>query len=115
MEQIATTATPDVALPQAKPEAPISETPSHASLYEMFEVDRSPKVDEIFGKIWQYANEKAEGKDLDSIKLEVIKMKNKFGTAHIGEPPYAKVQRYVSAYYDLKKAENRLNEVSDGL
>jgi len=105
--------TPAPATTEAKPEAPRGDVNNFNCLYEMFNANKTPKVEDIFSKIWRYATEKAENKDFDSVKWEVIRLKNRLGSAHLGEAPYAKVERYVTAYYDLKKAEERVKEIEN--
>lgn len=93
-------------------ESPSKEMIPHTSLYEMFSAEKSERVEKAFSMIWKYATNQAENKDLDSIKLEIIRLKNRLGSPHIGEPSYSKLERYVSAYYNLKKAQSELDEVS---
>ena len=97
------------------PEAPLSssnaEEIAHTPLYEMFKAEKSPRVEEMFKKIWSWAYDSAPEKNVDSLKWEVIKLKNRLGSPHIGEPPWAKVERWVSAFNDLKRSESRMKEM----
>ena len=114
-EELATRVVEAPTVPQvaSQPETPLSDhTSTHNALYQMFSAEKSERVETAFKMIWEYATEQAESKDYDSIKLEVIRLKNRLGSPHIGEPSYAKLERYVSAINNLRKAQSIVDEVS---
>ena len=82
------------------------------SLYDQFEVEPNPRSDDALQKIWEYAKEIAPNKDKDSVVWEVIRLKNRLGSANLGDKPYAKVEAYVTAWFQMKQAEKRMEELN---
>ena len=94
-----------------KPEAPLTQVVPHNSLYEMFNVDKTPRNDAALAKIWDWATEISPNKDAESIKMTIISRRNRMASSPIGEIPYLRMEMYASAYFDMKKAEQRMGEL----
>lgn len=89
----------------------------HSALYEQFGVDpgkHEPRVDEHLAKIWNYAKSVAAGKDKDSIVFEVVRLKNRLGSASLGERPWSKVLNYVTYWSQMREADQRMKELENG-
>lgn len=98
--------------PYGQPNDSIGKINEFQSLYNQFDVEPSGRVDDALKKIWDYAKEKSPNQDKDSILWEVIRLKHKLGSPNLGEKPYAKVEAYVTAYFQMKEAEKRMEEIN---
>ena len=96
---------------KTEPVASLKEYTPYTPLYDIFKATSSERTKEVFEKIWAWASKSSPTKDVDSIKWEVVKLKNRLGSPQIGEPSYARVERWVSANNDLTKAEERMREM----
>ena len=114
MEEIVTSVQTEAPKVESKPDAPLTKVVSHNSLYELFNVDKSPRNDEALAKIWKWAEEVSPNKDLDSIKMTIISKRNRMQSSPIGELPYLRMEIFVSAYYDMKRAESKMAEMTGG-
>jgi hypothetical protein len=86
----------------------------HHLLYEQFGIDPSnhpSTVDTHMAKIWEYAKAVADSKDKDAIIFEVIRLKNRLGSASLGEKPWSKVLNYVHYWKQMREADSRLKEL----
>jgi hypothetical protein len=87
----------------------------YSSLYKQFNVSEpSPRMDEAFQKIWEWAKASSVGKDKDSVLFEIIRLKNRLGSPSPGETPWAKVSNYVNVWRQAREASNRLAELENG-
>ena len=113
MEQVALTSEKPVeVINNSEPEAPISKDNHHQPLYELFDVTKSERIDQDLKLIWEYANDRAENKDKDSVLYEVIRLKNRLKSPDIGEKPYLRVLLYVKEYMKMRESEKRLEELN---
>lgn len=86
----------------------------HSVLYEQFGIEpgkHAPTVDEHMAKIWEYAKTVATGKDKDSIVFEVVRLKNRLGSASLGEKSWSKVLNYVTYWRQMRDADQRMREL----
>ena len=112
-EQIALTAKqPTEVIKENKIEASISKDTNHQPLYELFDVTKSERIDQDLSLIWDYAKDRAENKDKDSVLYEVIRLKNRLKSPDVGEKPYLRVLLYVREYMKMREAEKRLEELN---
>jgi hypothetical protein len=81
-------------------------------LYQYFDMpDKTPRLDEILGKIWSWAKEQSGDQRKDSVLYEVIKLKHRLGEPSIGEKPWAKILNYISIQNRVKEDQLRLEEL----
>lgn len=88
----------------------------HHWLYEQFGIsptDHSPNTDEQLARIWEYAKATATGKDKDSVLFEVIRLKNRLGSANLGEKAWSKVYNYVTYWKQMREADQRMKELEN--
>ena len=112
-EQVALTAEqPTKIIKENKIEASISKDTNHQPLYELFDVTKSERIDQDLSLIWDYAKDRAENKDKDSVLYEVIRLKNRLKSPDVGEKPYLRVLLYVREYMKMREAEKRLEELN---
>lgn len=122
----------DIVAEKLKSVTPVAETPrladnayeanydvakEHSSLYEQFGIDpgkHDPRVDEHMAKIWDYAKTVSTGKDKDSIVFEIIRLKNRLGSASLGEKSWSKVLNYVTYWGQMHDADDRMRELEHG-
>lgn len=114
MDEVVTSVPETENIEKTKPVASLKEHIPYTPLYDMFQATNSERTKEVFEQIWDWASKSAPTKDVDAIKWEVVKLKNRLGSPHIGEPSYAKVERWVSAHNDLERAEGRMKEMENG-
>ena len=82
------------------------------TLYRLFGIkEPTPRGDEALNKIWQYAKDVAPNKNRESIVWEIIRLKNRVGSSNFGDPTYSKIENYVDAYYNAKKADKIMQEL----
>lgn len=89
----------------------------HHHLYDQFGIDANKhdsRTDDQLAKIWDYAKATATGKDKDSIIFEVIRLKNRLGSASLGEKPWSKVLNYVTYWGQMREADSRMKELEHG-
>lgn len=80
-------------------------------LYKHFDIEKSDKADKALEMIWTWAKGQSEGKDKDSIILQVIKLNHELGSPGLGEPPYAKMGRYLEVLRQFKESGKLLEEM----
>jgi len=112
VEEVVTNVQPKEEFKQEIPEAPREDVIPHSCLYELFNVQHNPRNDSALKTIWRWAKEVSVNKDIDSIKMEIIRKRNRMTTSPIGEAPYLRLEMYAKAYFDLKNAEARMEELN---
>jgi len=90
----------------------ISIDKNHKPLYQLFDVVKSERVDQDLSLIWEYAKDRAENKDKDSVLYEIIRLKNRLKSPDIGEKPYLRILLYVREYLKMRDAEKRMEELN---
>ena len=112
MDQVAMTPEVESKVEKTDPVAPLTSNSSHKPLYELFDVEKSERVEQDLKSIWEYAKDRAENKDKDSVLYEVVRLKNRMKSPDVGEKPYLRVLLYVREYMKMRDAEKNMGDLS---
>lgn len=100
---------------ESQPESSIRETGEHIPLFDLFGGEKdNHKLNDIYGQIWEWGKDQAPNKDTDSIKFEIIRLKNRLGSPTIGERSYHKVMMFIKTSKEIRQREQRLKELEYG-
>jgi len=102
---------------ESKPEEPIENTArpeEFMAIADLFNVQNpTSRSKQYLEQIWQWGKDHSPNQDKESVKFEIIRLKNRLGSPTLSEGTFSRIINYIKVYERHKKDELLLSEMQN--